>query len=103
MVELVSDTFAGHVGEKFEVTPQGGQPFETVLSSCDETRYGDHAYWREAIDRVPFSLVFVAPGGELVQQQTFGLRPAVLGDFELFLVPLGPDGKGGMTYEAVIS
>ncbi len=103
MVELVSDTFAGHVGEKFEVLPQGGQPFETVLSSCDETRYGDHAYWRETINRVPFSMIFVAPGGELVPQGICGLRHAELGDFELFLVPLGPDGSGGMTYEAVIN
>ena len=103
MVELVSDTFAGHVGEKFEVTPQAGQPFETVLSSCDETRYGDHAGWREDIGRVPFSLIFVAPGGELVPQGIFSLRHADLGDFELFLVPLGPNADGGMTYEAVIN
>jgi hypothetical protein len=38
----------------------------------------------------------------LVGQQTFRLSHPELGEFDLFLVPLGP-GPEGMRYEAVIS
>jgi hypothetical protein len=27
------------VGDRFEVTPRQGEPFEAVLSSCEETIY----------------------------------------------------------------
>jgi hypothetical protein len=92
------------VGERFELQHQeGGEPFEAVLESCEETRYGSHERWLESIDRVPFSLVFVAPGGELVPQGTFTVRADGLGELTMFLVPLGPRRGQGMTYEAVFS
>jgi uncharacterized protein DUF6916 len=90
------------VGDRFEVTPQEGEPFEAVLSSCEETTYGSPAEWRETTRRVPFSLLFHGPAERAVVQQTCKLRHAQLGEFELFIVPLGPDGQG-MRYEAVIS
>jgi hypothetical protein len=102
-VELRSDTFAPHVGDTFQLTPPEGEPFEAVLTECEVTRYGDHEKWLESIGRVPFSLVFRAPGGELVPQANFELRHDGLGDFALFLVPLGPGPEGGMRYEAVVS
>ena len=95
---LTSDFFAPHVGERFELRTETGDGFEAVLESCDETAYGDRDQWLASIDRVPFSLIFVAAGGELVPQQTFTVRHAELGEIEIFLVPLAP-GK----YEAVFS
>jgi hypothetical protein len=102
-IELVSETFAPHVGETFEVTPQVGEPFEVVLSSCDETAYGDHDALREELGRIPFSLVFhAADRDRFWPQQTFVLRHPQLGEIGLFMVPLGPDDRG-MQYQAVIS
>jgi hypothetical protein len=97
-----SATFQPHVGDRFEVTPQQGEPFEAVLSSCEETTYGSPADWHQAAQRVPFSLLFHGPADTPVRQQICGFRHPQLGEFELFIVPLGPDDQG-MRYEAVIS
>ena len=95
---LTSATFTPHVGEKFEVTAADGATFEAILTSCDETSYGSPEQWLDQVDRVPFSLVFNAPGGELLPQQIFTLRHPEIGELEVFLVPLGPG-----VYEAVFS
>jgi uncharacterized protein DUF6916 len=97
-----SATFKPHVGDRFEVTPQEGEPFEAVLSRCEETTYGSPGDWRETGQRVPFSLLFHGPADGAVAQQICGFRHAELGQFDLFIVPLGPDEQG-MRYEAVIS
>jgi hypothetical protein len=97
-----SATFEPHVGDQFEVTPQEGEPFEMVLSTCSETTYGSPGEWRETTQRVPFSLVFVGPAEHPVNQQTCAFQHPQLGAFHLFIVPLGPDEQG-MRYEAVIS
>jgi len=90
------------VGDRFEVTPQEGEPFEAILSSCLETTYGSPGERRDSARRVPFSLVFVGPAERAVQQQTCQFLHPQLGAFPLFVVPLGP-GEEGMRYEAVIS
>ena len=100
---LTSGYFSPHVGERFELQPEGGEPFEAVLERCDETTYGSHEQWLASINRVPFSLVFVAPGGEYVQQGNFTIRNEALGELTIFLVPLGPLNGRGMSYEAVFS
>ena len=102
-LELKSETFSGHVGETFTATPQEGEPFELVLTSCEETPYGSAEEWREAFQRVPFSLLFHdADASRFLPQQIVSLRHPDLGELELFIVPLGPDERG-MRYEAVIS
>ena len=90
------------MGDRFRVVPQEGEPFEVVLSSCEETTYGSPDEWRETARRVPFSLVFVGPADRGVSQQTCAFSHGELGAFDLFVVPLGPTDEG-MRYEAVIS
>jgi hypothetical protein len=90
------------VGDRFEVTPQQGEPFDAVLSSCEESPYRSPADGQETTRRVPFSLVFHGPAEPIVAQQTCGFRHAGLGEFDLFVVPLGVDEQG-VRYEAVIS
>jgi hypothetical protein len=101
VAELVSETFAGRIGERFEVAPAEGDPFPVTLSRCDVTSSGDPADWVERIGRVPFSLLFHAGRATTMSQQTCTLSHPELGSFALFLVPLGPDAEGAR-YEAVI-
>ena len=102
-MELVIETFAGRVGETFELTTEGGESVEVVLSACEETPYTLPAEWEEDVKRTPFTLLFHdSDASRYAPQQNFTLRHAELGEFELFLVPLGPDERG-MRYEAVIS
>lgn len=86
-MDLTRDTFAGRIGERFVATPPGGEPFELVLARCDAASPG-------------FSLLFHAPDRTLVPQQTCSVEHPQIGDFALFLVPLGSDDQG-MRYEAV--
>jgi hypothetical protein len=102
-IELVSETFAPHLGETFEASPTDGEPFEVTLSSCEETPYGSPEALREELGRVPFSLIFhAADGDRFWGQQIFVLRHPDLGELSLFMVPIGPDERG-MQYQAVIS
>jgi hypothetical protein len=100
--ELVSATFSGHVGERFEIAPGDGPPFEATLTSCTETPHGVPEEWQRAVGRVPFALLFHGDPPAPVRQQICTLGHHELGRFELFLVPLGPDERG-MRFEAVIS
>ena len=52
--------------------------------------------------RAPFSLEFTDPDPEHVPQQTVEVRHEELGEFPLFVVPLGPS-ENGMRYEAVFT
>jgi hypothetical protein len=95
-VQLVTATFAGRVGQSFTATSSlSGEPLELVLSRCDESRHARP-------DHPAFSLIFHAPGPHHLPQQIFTIENQGLGEFELFLVPLGP-GERGMAYEAVIN
>ena len=97
-VELVADTFAGRVGERFTATPSlGGEPLDLVLSSCDESPHARP-------DHPAFSLHFHTPAaGGYSPQQTFTIAHHELGEFPLFLVPHGPEAEHGLAYEAVIN
>src|SRR4051794_36492005 len=95
-VELLTSTFEPHIGETFGATPaHEGEPFELVLSRCDESPHARP-------DHPAFSLLFHAPGTGHLPQQIFALEHSELGQFDLFLVPLGPEGDR-MRYEAVVN
>ena len=102
MIETAtSETFRPHVGDTFRIAPPSDPPFEARLTSCTETPFGDRKAWLSQHQRVPFSLIFHAPDDRHVDQQIGAFSHAQLGEFELFIVPLGPD-EDGMRYEDVI-
>lgn len=91
-VELVTATFEDRVGETFAAAPTyAGAPLELALESCVESPYA-------APDHPAFSLFFRSSDAERREQQIFTLRHAELGEFDLFLVPVGPQ-----QYQAVIN
>ena len=95
-VELVTGTFEPRVGEQFHARPtHSGEPIELTLASVDESRHARP-------DQPAFSLLFLSSDDGYREQQIFGLNNDALGEFDLFLVPLGPQ-DGRMQYEAVIN
>jgi hypothetical protein len=91
-VELVTGTFESRVGDGFSATPSfAGEPLELVLSRCVESPHARP-------DHPAFSLFFDSTDPQPREQQIFTLSHAELGDFDLFLVPVGP-----REYEAVIN
>jgi hypothetical protein len=96
-VELVSGTFEPHVSTTFAATPShSGAPLDLVLTSVVESPHARP-------DHPAFSLFFEATDPDVREQQIFALEHPDVGQFDLFLVPVGRTASGGVTYEAVIN
>lgn len=100
--KLTIDDFEKRIGETFQVTPQDGEPFELELRRADASPYGEQEgeEAQKARERKPFSVEFHSRRNEHVPQQIFAVKHDDMGEFDLFLVPLGPDAEGHR-YEAV--
>jgi hypothetical protein len=90
-------TFSPLVGDVFRVDagPLGSVDLE--LQEAEE-----YAARARPGRRAPFSVFFLGPPEPLLPQRIYGLDHPGLGSFELFLVPLGPEGRG-MRYQAVFT
>ena len=100
-------TFAGRVGETFRILPDGQPPVGAALASVTPlggSATGSSVEGRTNGRQQAFSLVFRAPRGVLLPQRTYRMEHDALGAFDLFLVPIGPEGGGdAMRYEAVFT
>lgn len=95
---LTISDFEHRVGQPFEIGSEAdGGPVDTQL--VEVVAVGEAS---GPGGRIPFSLVFRAPGEGVLPQRIYQIRHADLGVFELFLVPIGPDGTG-MCYQAVFT
>jgi hypothetical protein len=102
---FTTETFAGRVGETFRLLGDGRPPVDTTLAEVTvlgDSATGSLVEGRTGGRRQAFSLVFHAPRGVLVPQRIHAMEHDTLGAFELFLVPLGPEGDA-MRYEAVFT
>ena len=103
--KLTLDDFTNRIGETFQATPQEGEPFELELRRADPSRYSDDEARGDkgkgdGPQRDGFSIEFHSRLPHHTPQQTVQMRHEQLGEFELFIVPLGPDAEGHR-YEAV--
>ena len=91
-------TFSGRVGEAFRIHPGDRDPLDVELVTATDLseRPGEEPRGR------PFSIVFRGPKDVLLPQRIYRVEHAGIGAFEIFLVPIGPDG-GGHRYEAVFT
>ena len=86
------DAFAAAVGDAFDVGP-GEAPIALTLTEAEN---GSSA----GGSPTTFSLLFRSDGGASLAQGTHRVRHPVLGDFDLFLVPVML-GDGRLAYQAV--
>lgn len=86
------DRYVPLVGSTFEVGPEGEQVAVELVSVTGLPGRGEC-----------FSLVFRAPAGAPLDQRTYRVEHRSLGDFPLFLVPLGPSDDGRLELEAVVN
>jgi hypothetical protein len=91
------DTFAEHVGDTFQVEVTGGETVAMVLARAQPL--GSEA---SGGDRQPFSLEFAGPPTPVYPQAIYHFSHATIGEFEMFIVPVGPAG-GAMRYEAIFT
>jgi hypothetical protein len=92
--KLTQETFADQLNTKFGVRLPDSKTIELQLY---EVVQGHSTRTQEQ-----FSLFFHGPRETNLGQGTFHLEHDRIGDFSIFLVPIGPD-KEGMRYQAVFN
>ena len=92
--DLTIDSFSGRVGERFGLDDDGAS-HDLELVECE--RLG-----QAALDRVPFSIVFLGPRDPVLPQRIYSLAHDELGELEVFLVPIA-QGADGTRYEAIFT
>ena len=86
-------TYVPLVGTVFTVHRADGDPLCVELMAATELPGRGEC----------FSLVFRGPADAPLDQRTYRVQHPALGDFPLFLVPLGPAAGGGLEFEAVVN
>jgi hypothetical protein len=93
------ERFEGRVGAIFHVIGDDVPPLELELASVTGVSLHDPASDRS---RIPFSVVFHGPLDPVLPQRIYRLRDDELGDLDIFIVPIGPEGEA-MQYEAIFT
>jgi hypothetical protein len=93
---LTKEWWSEYLGGSFELSDDGRGTIIMMLAEI--TGLGHGALGR----RDPYSLVFRGPASPVLPQRIYRFRHERMGDLELFLVPIGPDGEG-MRYEAIFT
>lgn len=96
------EEFAAHVGEVFSIDLDENGDIDLTLTEVVGVGPKTTQAALDAGRTAPFSVEFRGPAEPLLPQATYRLSHAKLRDFDLFLVPVGPDGDG-MGYEAAFS
>jgi hypothetical protein len=91
---MTVDTFEGRVGDGFRLASDD-ETLDVTLAECE--RLGG-----SALEREPFSLVFLGPRAPVLPQRVYRLEHDELGELELFLVPIAQEADG-TRYEAIFT
>jgi Domain of unknown function (DUF6916) len=86
-------TYVPLVGTTFDVERPDGAHVAVKLVDATELQAGGAC----------FSLLFRGPSDAPLEQRTYRVEHAALGEFPLFLVPLGPNADGAQELEAVVN
>ena len=95
---MTIDDFQTCLGQKFIVTPENEDGLELELIQVEPLG----VLKPEADTRQSFSALFRGPLEPILQQHSYPIDNAVLGEQILFLVPVGPD-EYGMLYDATFN
>lgn len=95
------DTFRRHLGEEFRIAVHQDGNLTVRLTSAEDLTERSGA-GSSTSRRTPFSLLFHGPAEDYLRQGTYLIRHDAIGEFPLFLVPLGPE-QGRMRYEAIFT
>jgi hypothetical protein len=97
---LTVEAFQSRIGESFHIRPR---PDTDVGAELIEARaLGAGRVSGTPRRRVPFSLSFRTATTGVLPQRIYEVVHDEMGAYEIFLVPVGPDGKG-MVYEAIFT
>jgi len=87
-------SFSEHLNTKFRIRPDESTVLETELIVAEDLGSTPR--------QERFSLIFRGPLQPLLPQRVYRIEHDVMGNFELFLVPIGAE-EDGISYEAVFN
>jgi len=90
--------FSAHLKSAFTVVEADAPSLQLDLIDVRELGRQPHAPRPD-----PFVLTFAGPPNRVLDQRIHRLSHPVLGDLEIFLVPIGPGGDARPQYEAVFN
>jgi hypothetical protein len=100
---LTVATFEPRIGETFHIRPRPEHELEAELIEARALGGGpSRAPSETSRRRTPFSLSFRTSLTAPLPQRIYEVAHDELGSHEIFLVPIGPDGKG-MVYQAIFT
>ncbi len=103
MIDKAStSTFSPYLNQKFRIRLGAAEVIELDLAEIAEAPPAVARAAAARGQRAPFSLFFRGPMRPIMPQRIYALEHPELGRFDLFLLPIGPDGTG-MRYEAVFN
>lgn len=88
------DAFFACLHTRFRALNVDPQPVELELIEVSEVK--------ERVNQVSFSILFLGPAEGMLPQHTYTLQQDTLGEFDLFLVPVGRQERG-FEYQAVFN
>lgn len=92
------EQFKGSLNQNYIVDLQDGNNLEIKLVEVEEKEKNSPSKDRPK----DFSLIFRGPMSPVLNQFNHSLSNESLGQMNIFLVPIGPDGEG-MNYQAIFS
>ncbi len=93
------ETFAEHTGPGWSLSTDTQQALDVELIATEALPTQEPA---ESLRHVPFSLLFRTAPGVGVEQGMYRFSHAVLGELDIFVVPVGADEEG-MRLEAIFN
>ena len=100
---LTVDIFQPRVGDTFRIRARPEHELEAELIEARALGGGPTRVPSEGSPRrTPFSLSFRTSLTAPLPQSIYRVAHHELGSYEIFLVPIGPDGKG-MVYQAIFT
>jgi hypothetical protein len=93
---LTIDVFESRVGERFRIRAQPGSELAAELIEARSLGKAGRT------GRAPFTLSFRTAEATVLPQRIYEVAHDEMGSYDIFLVPVGPDGKG-MVYEAIFT
>jgi hypothetical protein len=100
---LTVAAFEPRIGETFRIRPRPEHELEAELIEARALGGGpSRAPSEPSRRRTPFSLSFRTSVTAPLPQSIYEVAHDELGSYEIFLVPIGPDGKG-MVYQAIFT
>ena len=97
--QFTRTTFADRIGETFRLHADL-ETIELRLVEATEATLTFGERPSPPAGRSQFSIVFLGPREPILPQRIYRFEHDVLGAFDLFIVPIGPN-DAGMQYEAV--